>query len=91
MAVTDNAAQGRFELEEQGKVAYARYRREDGLLTISYVEAPPSLRGTGTAGRLMQGVMERAREEGVKVLPMCSYAALWVRRHPEHHDLLARP
>ena len=48
----------------------------------------PSLRGTGAAGRLMRGVMETARAEGLKVVPICSYASAWIRRHREYHDLL---
>jgi predicted GNAT family acetyltransferase len=88
-AVKDNPAKSRYELEIDGKIVFANYRRADGTLYIPYVEAPPSLRGTGAAGRLMQGVMETARAEGMKVVPICSYAVLWVRRHKEYHDLLA--
>ena len=60
--VRDNAAASRFELEESGAVAYAEYRREDRRWVIPYVYAPPELRGEGTAGRLMEGVATRARE-----------------------------
>lgn len=87
-AIRDNAERGRFELEVEGKVAFANYRRDGQTLVIPHVEAPPSLRGTGAAGRLMQGVMELARDQGLRVRPTCSYAAAWVRRHPEFHDLL---
>jgi predicted GNAT family acetyltransferase len=88
-AVRDNQEKGRFELEEGGAVAFANYRRDGSKLVIRYVEAPPVLRGTGAAGRLMQGVMEIARTEGAKVVPLCSYAATWIRRHKEWHGLLA--
>jgi predicted GNAT family acetyltransferase len=37
----------------------------------------------------MQGVMEIARRDGVKVVPLCSYASAWIRRHREYRDLLA--
>jgi predicted GNAT family acetyltransferase len=87
--VRDNTALNRFELEVDGKIVFATYRRQDGTLAIPHVEAPPSLRGTGAAGRLMQGVMELARAQKLKVRPICSYASLWVRRHKEFHDLLA--
>ena len=87
--VTDNAAAGRFELAEAGEVAFAQYRREPGRLVIPYVEAPPALRGTGAAGRLMEGVLGVARSEGRRVVPLCSYAAAYIRRHGAHHDLLA--
>jgi predicted GNAT family acetyltransferase len=88
-AVKDNRDRSRYELEVDGKIVFANYRREERILYIPYVEAPPSLRGTGAAGRLMQGVMETVRAEGLKVVPICSYAAQWIRRHDEHHDLLA--
>ena len=35
----------------------------------------------------MQGLLEQARAEGVKVLPLCSYARAWMQRHPEFRDL----
>jgi predicted GNAT family acetyltransferase len=81
MTVTDHPERSRFELEEQGEVAFARYRREDGTLVIAHVEAPPRLRGTGAAGRLMQGVVEAAQAEGLRIVPLCGYAATWLRRH----------
>lgn len=87
--VTDNTVRNRFELAEAGEVAFADYRREGGRLYIDYVLAPVALRGTGAAGRLMEGVMGAAREAGVKVTPICGYAAAWIRRHRQYHDLLA--
>ena len=86
--VTDNRDRGRFELKEQGLTAFADYRREPGQLVITYVEAPVALRGGGTAGRLMEGVTVHARAEGVKIVPICGYAAAWLRRHREHADLV---
>ena len=86
--IRDDAARSRFELAEGGHVVFADYRREPGVLVISYVEAPPELRGTGAAGRLMEGVLAQARSEGLKVRPLCSYAAAYIRRHREHHDVM---
>lgn len=87
-AVSDNAARSRYELAEDGAVAFANYRREDGVLTIPYVESPAELRGKGTAGRLMEGVVAHARAESLKIVPICGYAVSWFRRHPEHNDVL---
>lgn len=88
-AVVDNAARGRFELVENGRLAFADYRRRGGVLVIPHVEADPALRGTGAAGRLMEGVAARLREAGLRAEPTCSYAQAWFRRHPEQADLLA--
>jgi uncharacterized protein len=87
--IRDNAAEGRFELEVAGQTAFATYRRDSGRLIIRHVEAPPALRGTGAAGELMSGIVDLARAEGAKIVPLCSYAAAWMRRHAEHRDLLA--
>ena len=86
-AVHDNRQLQRFELSADGQVVFADYRRQPGRLVITYVEAPPALRGTGAAGKLMQGMLEQARADGVKVLPLCGYARAWMQRHPEFKDL----
>lgn len=81
-AITDNVAASRFELEIGGQTVFARYRRQDDTVVILHVEAPTNLRGTGAAGRLMQGIADRAKAEGLKLVPVCSYAAAWLKRHP---------
>jgi uncharacterized protein len=87
--VQDNRERGRYELEIDGQIVFANYRRDGATLAILHVEAPRPLRGTGAAGRLMQGVMEIARATGVKVVPLCGYAASWLRRHREYGELVA--
>jgi len=87
-AVSDNVAKTRFELAEAGEVAFANYRLNGDVLTIPYVESPPALRGKGTAGRLMDGVVEHARQRNLKIVPTCGYAVSWFSRHPEHKDVL---
>lgn len=86
----DNPDLRRFELELEGGTVFATYRRNGDRLYLPYVEAPPRLRGTGAAGRLLAEVMCWARAAGLTVVPQCGYAKAWLRRHPEHHDLLAR-
>ncbi len=87
-AVSDNPARHRYELVENGLTAFASYSRRDGKVVIPHVEAPPELRGTGTAGRLMEGVVADVRAKGEKLVPLCPYAEAWMNRHPEHADLL---
>ncbi len=86
--VIDMPARSRFELAIGDLVAFAEYSRRPGVLTITHVETPPPLRGGGVAGRLMEGVLAFARDEGLKVTPLCSYAQVYIRRHPEYADLV---
>lgn len=92
--VTDNTARSQYELPVEGETVFARYRRSQdeqgrGIVSILHVEAPVSLRGSGASGRLMQGIMDLARAKNEKLVPLCSYAAAWMKRHPENSDLLA--
>jgi predicted GNAT family acetyltransferase len=84
----DNAAQSRFELEENGHRVWAAYRFQDGKTTLAHVEAEPPLRGTGAAGRLMQQIVDHARGHELVIVPRCSYARAWFQRHPEAQDVL---
>ncbi len=86
--ISDNRTLHRFELVEDGYTAFATYRRHGALITIAHVEAPPALRGKGTAGRLMEGIVAHARANGLKIEPQCSYAAIWLQRHPDSADLV---
>lgn len=77
----------RFEMDEQGLTAFALYRRAGDRLIIDHVEAPPALRGTGAAGRLMRAIATRARADGLKITPICGYAAAWLARSRDDADL----
>ena len=85
----DNAERQRFELDVDGQVVFADYERRPGLLVIRYVFAPPSLRGTGAAGRLMTEIAGRARAEERRILALCGYARGWLAMSRAHRDLLA--
>jgi predicted GNAT family acetyltransferase len=87
--VTDNVERHRYELTERGLTAFADYHLGDGVIVIPHVEAPVALQGAGTAGRLMEGLVEHVRARHLKIVPTCSYAAAWLRRHPEHADVVA--
>ena len=78
---TDNKAKNRFEYHVGGSFAHADYRRENGTLFIDFVEAPKELQGTGAAGKLMREIVDLAASSGEKVVPICGYAASWMRKN----------
>ncbi|MCH2547219.1 MAG: N-acetyltransferase [Alphaproteobacteria bacterium] len=89
MPITNNTKKNRYELEIDGHIAFADYRLDGNIIHIPHVEAPPKLRGTGAAGKLMQGIMQIAETENLKIRPICSYAASWLEKHPEYQHLRA--
>ncbi len=85
----DNAAASQYELDIDGEIVFARYKKADGVLTIFWVEAPPALRGTGAAGKLMKLLAQEAIANGWRIVPVCGYAAAWLRRSPDFRSLVA--
>ena len=78
-------AQGRFEAGDGGEdVTFADYRRIGDRLYIDHVETPPHRRGKGEAGALMSEIRDFARAESLTIVPICSYAAAWLRRRERH-------
>lgn len=60
-----------------------------GVISIDHTGVPPQYRGQGIAEELVRKAIEDARQEGIKIIPHCSYVVAQFRRHPEWADLLA--
>ncbi|MBP0444493.1 N-acetyltransferase [Roseomonas sp. SSH11] len=88
--VTDNAARHRFEMQEGEATAIIAYRQAGpGRIDMLHTEVPESLSGQGVGSRLVQGALDLARADGLKVVPSCSFVAAYIKRHPEYADLVA--
>jgi hypothetical protein len=85
--IRDNPSRHRYETEVDGHVAYVVYRRESGVITFVHTEVPKELSGRGVGSALARHVLEAARAEGLKVVPMCPFIAAWMKKHPEFDDL----
>lgn len=85
---TFNEDEQRYEMAVDEHIVYANIRHIDDVVYIDHVFAPPALRGKGAAGKFMTALMERLRADGLKAKPICGYAASWLRRHSEFHDIL---
>ena len=84
----DRAGQCRH-LQLDGHRAELTYQVHGGRMVIEHTRVPEAIGGRGLAGHLVQAAFDRAREEGWKVVPACSYAQVWVERHRAYADLLA--
>jgi len=88
-SVTNNAAEQQYELAVDGAVAIAAYEQRGDVIAFTHTEVPEALEGKGIAGRLIKGALADVRSSGRKLLPLCSFVAAWIDRHPEQQDLLA--
>ena len=71
-----------------GKYAFIEYELKENKVFITKTYTPPEFRGRGIASRLMQHVIKWARDGGYKVVPICSFAVYFFKKHPQYSDLL---
>ncbi len=87
--VRDNQAEQRYELDVPGGVAIAAYERRGEAIAFTHTEVPAGAEGQGGASRLIRGALADVRARDLKVVPLCSFVAAYIDRHPEDQDLLA--
>lgn len=82
---------GRFYLlDEDGKLsAEVTYRGED-VYAIDHTFVRGDLRGQGVAQELIKAVVDKARADNKKIIPVCSYAVKQFETVPEYADVLAK-
>jgi predicted GNAT family acetyltransferase len=86
--VHHNAEAHSYEAVVDGHRSVCDYEIADGQMIFTHTFVPPELRGRGIAEQLVKTALADARAAGRKVVPACSYVALFVRRNKEYQDLL---
>jgi hypothetical protein len=76
----------RFSTEVEGLRAGLDYTLAGDVMTITRTDVPEPISGRGIAADLMRAALNAARSAGWKVVPHCSYAAAYLRRHPDEEE-----
>ena len=87
LEITNNTAENRFETLINGLGCKLDYIEDKDTFVITHVGVHPDLRGQGIAGKITQFALEYAKSKSLRVIPMCSYAAVWIQRNPEYASL----
>lgn len=74
----------RFIARLDGAQGEVEYELRNGEMVITHTRVPSEIEGRGVASALTKAAFEHAREAGLTVRPVCSYAAGWAQRHPEY-------
>jgi predicted GNAT family acetyltransferase len=87
----EHGRKGAFFIDENGEwVAELTYVNDNGIMTIDHTEIDEKLRGEGIGEDLVKAAVEYARENGLKINPVCPYAKKVIDRTPEFQDVLAQ-
>ena len=60
----------------------------DGMVIIQHTDVDASLRGTGAGKKLLVALVDWARAEQKKVIPLCPFAKSVFEKTPEFQDVL---
>lgn len=89
LRVFHNESAHRFELPVAGLRALLTYRRFPDRLIIDHTEVPKPFEGKGLAAKLASSALDFARENHLRVVPLCPYVSAFFRKHHEYQDLLS--
>lgn len=88
LTILQNTEKHQFETTVDGHTAFIVYKLFPGGIAYIHTEVPPELEGKGIASQMAKYVLDYARENHLKVKPLCPYVHAYMKRHPEYNDLL---
>ena len=83
-------SKGAFYIELNGKrlAEMVFSRAGENLLIIDHTDVSDELRGTGAGKKLVTEAVEYARQNNIKIIPLCPFAKSVFDRTPEFADVL---
>lgn len=87
-AIVHRPQEQRFVCDVDGHRCVLDYHLNGSTMTITHTGVPEAVGGRGLAAALTRTALDYARQAQLSVVPMCSYAALYIERHPQYKDLV---
>ena len=87
----ENEDEGKFFIEEnENRLGLMTYKKSgDGTITIDHTEVASNHRGEGLGEDMVAAGVKYARENNLKIIPLCSFAKKIIDKTPDFRDVLA--
>ena len=87
----EHGRKGAFFIDEDGEwIAEMTYLKAgENAIVIDHTEVDPKLQGRNAGRELVAAAVTYARENGLKIKPLCPYAKKVIDSTPEYQDILA--
>lgn len=83
----NESGRGAFVLEQHGeRLAEMEIGIRDGNLTVYHTEVGEALKGQGIGNKLLTEMVRYAREQNLKVIPLCPFVHGQFKRHPDQYE-----
>lgn len=84
--VVRNPDKSTFELHLGDRiVGRADYLEDDVRVVFTHTEVDPALNGQGLGSTLARGALDAVQADGKRIVPQCSFIAVYVRRHADDY------
>ena len=89
VTITDDTAAHRYVITADGTTAgQIVYGFRQGRRVLRHTAVEPELQGKGIAGAAVGALLDRSRQLGELVVPLCRFTAAYIAQHPEYDDLV---
>jgi predicted GNAT family acetyltransferase len=89
--VVHEPEESRFAVHTEGLTAVLEYQRVGERVVMPHTVVPAPLEGRGVGSRLARTALDWARDENLRVVPLCPFVRAYILRHPEYAALTTRP
>lgn len=85
----DNGKKGAFYIEEgEERLAEMTYVWSGDKIIIDHTEVSPKLEGKGIGKQLVTKAVEMAREQNIKIMPLCPHAKRVLEKDDSYKDII---
>lgn len=87
----EHGRKGAFYIEEDGEwvAELTYYRNGDTTIVVDHIEVDEKFRGENIGRDMVKAAVDFARENGLKIKPVCPYTKKVIDETPEYRDVLA--
>ena len=87
--LVNNEAIHNFELMVDGYRAFIDYKQKGDKVWLIHTEVAPELKGKHVGEAIIKKTLIYLEQHNLKIVPLCIYIGMYLKRHPEWNRLLA--
>ena len=86
----DNPDKPQYEFHLEGENPRLEYIKAKDKIYLTHTEVPAALSGRGIGSALIGAALEDIERQGLTLVPLCPFVALYLKRNPEWKRLVLK-
>ncbi|MDM9632195.1 GNAT family N-acetyltransferase [Robiginitalea aurantiaca] len=86
----DNADKRQYEFHVGSERPRLEYIRAKDKIYLTHTEVPHTLSGMGIGSALIGAALRDIKRQGLTLIPLCPFVALYLKRNPEWKELVLK-